>query len=342
MQQVVVKAFGGPEVLELQDVATPEPGSGEVRVRITSIGMNHAELMARRGEYRLISGDPPFVPGLEAGGIIDATGPGVTDWREGDRVTLSPAAPRLADTPTGGTYRSHAIVPQTHVLAAPDALPDEQLGAIWLAYLTAWGCLVWKQRMGPETTVALPAASSSVALAAAQLVKAHGGTAIGLTSHQDKVDRIRRLDSGAYDHLLVTHEPDGTLKPWHREMREVAGERGVDVFFDPVAAGPYLSSEIKSLALEGTVWIYGLLGGAGPADLTPLIRKRGAVRGFAVTELIEAGEAHWRPGCEHVLARLADGTYRQHVAQTFKLADVRDAHAAMEAGKHVGKLVLVP
>ena len=142
--------------------------------------------------------------------------------------------------------------------------------------------------------------------------------------------------------MLVTHEDDGTLKPWHREMRQITEDRGIDVFFDPVAAGAYLGSEVKSLANHGTVWIYGLLGGSGEADLTPLIRKSAAIRGFAVTELIQAGEAAWRPGCEHILQNLADGTYHQHVDQVFKLSDVRQAHEAMEKGGHVGKLVLRP
>jgi len=213
MQQVTVQQFGGPETLKVEEVDTPRPQRAEVRVRMTSIGMNHAELMARRGDYKLVSGDPPFVPGLEAGGVIDAIGDGVTTWQPGQRVTLSPAAPRLAGGKTPGTYRSHFIASQQHVWSAPDAVPDEQLGAIWLPYLTAWDCLIWKQRMREGNWVALPAASSSVALAAAQIVKAHGGTAIGLTSHPDKVARLRELKSCVYDHMLVTHEEDGTLKP---------------------------------------------------------------------------------------------------------------------------------
>jgi NADPH:quinone reductase-like Zn-dependent oxidoreductase len=342
MQEVIVERFGGPEVLTVREVATPEPEAGQVRVAVTSIGMNHAELMARRGEYRLISGDPPFVPGLEAGGVIDALGAGVDGLAEGQRVSISPQAPRLKEQLTPGTYRSHMLVPAEHVLPVPATVPEEQLGALWLPYLTAWGCMVWKHNLQASEWVALPAASSSVALATAQLVKALGGVTVGLTSHPDKVERLRQLDTCVYDHMLVTHESDGSLKPWHREMRDLTEGRGIDVFFDPVAAGPYLSSEVKSLAIGGTVWIYGLLGGAGEVDLTPLIRKSAAIRGFAVTELIEAGRAQSGPGCEHILARFADGTYRQHVDRTFKLADAAEAHAAMEQGGHVGKLVLVP
>jgi NADPH:quinone reductase-like Zn-dependent oxidoreductase len=342
MQQVVVTQFGGPAVLRVEELETPEPGPGQVRLKVTSIGMNHAELMARRGAYKLISGEPPFVPGMEAGGVVERSGPGVTTLAEGQRVTLSPAAPRLPGGPTPGTYRSHFIAPAEHCLPVPETVPDEQLGALWLAYLTGWGCLVHKQAVGEGDWVALGAASSSVALAAAQIVRDQGGVAIGLTSHPDKVARLQQLDGCAYDFILVTHEADGSLKPWHREMRELTQGGGINVFFDPVAAGGYLSSEIKSLASFGTVWIYGLLGGSGEVDLTPLIRKSAAVRGFALSELIEAGESMWRPGCEYILEKLREGTFRQHVDRTFRLAEVAEAHAAMEAGEHMGKLVLVP
>jgi NADPH:quinone reductase-like Zn-dependent oxidoreductase len=342
MRQVIVQQFGGPETLEVEDVETPEPGPGQARIRITSIGMNHAELMARRGEYKLISGQPPFTPGLEAGGVVDKLGERVSSLTEGQRVTLSPAAPRLNDSPTPGTYRSHFIAPVEHFWPVPDAVPDEQVGALWLAYLTAWGCLVHKQQMATGDWVALPAASSSVALAAAQVARAHGGLAVGLTSHPDKVERLRQLATCDYDHLLVTHELDGALKKWHREMRELTNDGGINVFFDPVAAGEYLSSEIKSLATYGTIWIYGLLGGSGEVDLTPLIRKSAAVRGFSLTEIIQEGESVWGAGCRHILEKFADGTYRQHVDRTFRLTDVAEAHTAMEAGDHIGKLVLIP
>jgi len=125
-------------------------------------------------------------------------------------------------------------------------------------------------------------------------------------------------------------------------MRDLTEDRGVDVFFDPVAAGEYLGSEIKSLATGGTVWIYGLLGGSGTVDLTPLIRKGAAIRGFAVNELISANETACAEGCRHILDRLAEGIYHQHVDRTFKLEDAAQAQQVMEAGDHVGKLVLVP
>lgn len=345
MKQVVVEAFGGPEQLKVQEVATPEPGPGQVLVRLTSIGLNHAELMARRGEYKLASGEPPFTPGLEGGGVIEAAGVGVEPARIGQRVTLSPDAPRLVVDHRGGrggTYRSHYVLPADRALPVPDAVPDDQLGALWLSYLTAWGCLVWKQQLQSSQVVAMPAASSSVALAAAQIVRQQGGTAVGLTSHPQKVHVLKELETSAYDHVILTHDPDRAMKPWHRELKELTGGRGVDVFFDPVAAGEYLSLEIRGLAQHGCVWIYGLLGEPDKVDVTPLIRKYGAIRGWMLGELIEAGETVWREACQQVLKGFAAGTFRQHIGGRFKLDEVRHAHEQMEKGEHIGKFVLVP
>jgi NADPH:quinone reductase len=342
MQRVVVRQFGDVDQLDMIEEPTPRPGRGQVLVRLTSIGMNHADLMARRGEYRLSSGDPPFTPGLEGGGVIEAVGEGVGDRAVGQRVVLSPDAPRLAAGGSGGTYRSHYLCAASQTYLAPDALPDEQLGAVWLAYLTAWGCLVWKQQVRAGQVVALPAASSSVALAAAQIVKAIGATAIGLTTREDKKRRIAALDAARYDHIVVTRDSDGRDLPWHREFKALTDGHGVDVFFDPVAAGDYLSTEIRCLAQDGVIWVYGLLGKAGVVDVTPLIRKHAAIRGWVLNELVGEGGNAMDRGCRWILDRFADGRFGQHIDRAYRLDEVRDAHSFMQRGEHVGKLVLVP
>jgi NADPH:quinone reductase-like Zn-dependent oxidoreductase len=339
-RRVVVERFGGPEVLELRRVEPETPGPGQVVVRLTSIGLNHADLMGRRGKYRLSTGDPPFTPGLEGGGVIESVGEGVDVGRIGQRVILAPDASRLGG-PVAGTYASHVVCSAASALPAPDALPDNQLGAIWLPYLTAWGCLQWKQRVRPGQIVALPAASSSTALAAGQLARAAGCTTIGLTTSPGKTEAI----ADRYDHLVVTHEEvDGErrMRPWHRDLRRLTDGRGVDVFYDPVASGPYLETEIKSLADGGTVWVYGLLGSPGPVDVTPLIRKHAAIRGWALSELVDAGQEAWRPGAEFLLDHLANSNLQQTLGGRFTLDQVQEAHTAMARGQHIGKLVLVP
>lgn len=342
MRQVVVENFGGPEVLELRDVPTPTPGQGQVLVRLTSIGMNHADLMGRRGEYKLSTGDPPFTPGLEGGGVIEAIGDGVDGSRVGERVCLAPDAARLAKG-RPGTYSSHYVCDDGEALVAPDALPDDQLGAVWLPYLTAWGALVRKAKIKTGQVVACPAASSSTALAAAQVARHHGATTIGLTTSPDKVDKLDEH----FDHVVVTHDKDHatgerTMRPWHREIKSHTGGQGVDVFFDPVAAGSYLSTEIRCLAQHGCVVVYGLLGSPGEVDVTPLIRKHASIVGYVNDELFGIGSETWGPGVKHLFEGFASGAYRQELAERFALADVRAAHEAMQRGDHVGKMVLIP
>lgn len=337
MKRVVVEAFGGPETMRVVEEPTPEPGAGQVRVRVTSIGLNHAELMARRGEYKIVSGNPPFTPGLECGGVIEAVGPGVTRRKVGDRVIVGLATPRRGNDAAGGTYRSHYLCDESGVIPAPNAIPDDQLGAIWLPYLTAWGCLIWKQALKPGEFVGIPAASSSLGLAAAQVVRRAGGIPIGLTTHTDKIDALRQLPTARFEHIVVT-----TDNPWHEEIKKITRGHGIDVYFDPVAAGEYLDTEIRTLAQGGTIWIYGLLGKPGVINLFPLIRKSAAIRGWVLTELAAQPEDVARSACEQVLEGFARGEYVQHVGGRLALEDVREAHEAMERGRHIGKLVLVP
>lgn len=346
MQQVIIDRFGGPEVLRVVDTPTPAPAAGQVRVRVTSIGMNYADLMARSGQYKLASGDPPFTPGIEAGGIIDAIGAGVTDRHIGQRVILGADVPRRkAGGPSMGSYRSYFVCDASGTVPAPEAIPDDQLGAIWLPYLTAWGCLVWQQKIKAGQFVALPAASSSVALAAAQICRRHGAIPIGLTSSANKFERIKALKTARYEHLIVTGRGPGASAPsapWIKQLREATGGNDVDVFFDPVASGEFLSAEIRLLAQGGAIWIYGLLGEPGVVDLSPLIRKSASVRGWLLFDLVKAGAAELERGYSEVLEGFVRGHYTQHVAQTFKLADVRAAHEVMAKGEHIGKFVLVP
>lgn len=334
MYKVVVSAFGGSEKLEVVDLPDPTPDPGDVVIHLTSIGMNNAELMARRGEYKLVSGNPPFTPGLEGGGLITAVGEDVTQRQVGQRVILSLGAP--ASKGVGqGTYQSHYVVRAEQTIPVPPAVPDDLLGALWLPYLTAWGCLVWKQSLRAGETVLIPGASSSVAIAAAQVVKHFGGIAVGTTTRADKRTKLQAMPEAPYDHLIVTQDND-----WYREAKKITGGKGFNVIFDPVAGGDFLNTEIRLLAQGGTLWIYGLLGKPDVVNVQPLIRKMACLRGWLLNEL--SGSPAEQEAYQHIMDRVADGTYRVPIAGKFSLRDVRQAHEIMEQGQHIGKLILVP
>ena len=337
-QKVVVNAFGGVENLQVVEQPIPRPAAREVVVRLTSIGMNQADLMARRGEYRLISGNPPFIPGIEAGGVIEQVGADVgnspTPRTVGERVILSLDAPASRGV-GNGTYQSHFVVAANKTISVPSGVPDELIGALWLPFLTAWGCLIGQQNLQPGQSVLLPAASSSVAIAASQIVKHYGGITIGTTTSPEKVATLETMAAAQFDHLTVTQDPN-----WWRSIKKITQGKGLDVIFDPVAAGEFLNTEIRLLSQGGTLWIYGLLGTPDTVDVTPLIRKLASIRGWLLNSV--SGSDQEQTAYTHILSNVANGTYQLPIAAQFSLSAVQDAHSYMEQGKHIGKLILRP
>ena len=250
MKQVIVSTFGNPEELQVRTVESTAPRSNEVAIALVSVGLNQADLMARRGEYRLSSGEPPFTPGIEGGGVITAVGNQVSDRQVGQRVILTIAAPSRA-----GTYRSEFVTAAENTVVVPKAVSDELMGALWLPFATAWGALIWKQNLQPGQILMLPAASSSVAIAASQIAHAIGATVIGTTTSPKKVNALKSLSAAKYDHIVVTSAANSeqplanTVDPWWKQVKKTTKGKGVDVIFDPVAAGDFLHHEIRLLAV---------------------------------------------------------------------------------------------
>ena len=341
MKQVIVSAFGNPEELQIKTVASASPQPDEIVIDLVSVGLNQADLMARRGEYRLSSGEPPFTPGIEGGGIITAVGAQVSDRKVGQRVILTISAPNKV-----GTYRAQFVTAAENTVIVPDAVPDELMGALWLPFATAWGALIWKQKLQPGQTLMLPAASSSVAIAASQIANAIGATVIGTTTSPEKVEALQSISAAKYDHIVVTSSADSeppsekSLEPWWRQVKKLTKGKGVDVIFDPVAAGDFLHHEIRLLAKGGTLWVYGLLETPGTVDVSPLIRKDAAIKGWLLNALV--GTPAEQEAYQHILNNVAKGIYQMPIVETFPLEKVREAHEAMENGSHIGKYVLTP
>ncbi|MEM6599192.1 MAG: zinc-dependent alcohol dehydrogenase family protein [Cyanobacteria bacterium P01_C01_bin.69] len=331
-KKVVVRAFGGAENLEVETAEPLSPDTGEVAVSLTSVGLNQADLMARRGEYRLSSGEPPFTPGIEGGGVISAIGEGVKDREIGQRVILTLGAPIGK-----GTYCSQIVVSADETVPVPEGVPDDLLGALWLPFLTAWGALMWRQQLQPGQTVMLPAASSSVAIAASQVAKQCGAITIGTTTSPEKIDKLNDLKAAKFDHIVLT---TGDKQPWWRTVKKITGGKGVDVIFDPVAAGEFLHHEIRLLAKGGTLWVYGLLGQPDTVDVSPLIRKDAAIRGWLLNAIAHTpAEVE---GYRFILEQVSTGAFQLPIAGSFALEDIRQAHEEMESGGHIGKFILRP
>lgn len=340
MRRLIVREFGSTNRLVSETVPdpVPTPGTREIVVRLTSIGMNHADLLTRKGYYKLASGEPPFVPGLEGGGYVHSVAEGVTERKAGQRVILGLNAPTR---PLGltGTYQTHYLTTVEKTVLAPDGIPDELLGVYWQPYITPWGCIVWKAPIKPGSSVLLSAASSSVALAASQVFKnLYSCRVFATTTSEEKLEKLRSMPEAQFDHVFFMDEK----LEWARQIKDLTARKGVDVVFTSVTSGEFMDASIQLLARNGVVWLYGLLGHPGIVNLRPLIRKSASVRGWGLTELILGDNEGLNRAYDHVLKAVQSGIYKLPIGGIFSLEDAQRAQEEMEKGQHIGKFVLVP
>jgi NADPH:quinone reductase-like Zn-dependent oxidoreductase len=322
---VRIHETGGPEVLRLEELSIGVPGPGEIRVRVQSIGLNRSEAMYRAGKYP-VAPKLPSLMGYEAFGVVEALGPGVQGHKPGDPVCVLPTY-RLGEY---GVYAESAIVPARSVLAAPAGLTPVQACSIWMAFLTAYA-IIEVAKIGIGDHVLIPAASSSVGLAAIQLANWAGAVPIALTRHSTKAAALR--EQGA-QHVVATEETDVVA-----EIMRITGGKGARTAFDPVG-GPFVEKLCNALAEEGILFIYGGLSGQPtPYPHWPVALKGLSIRGWVFSAIANKPERFTRIR-EVIQAGLAAGHLRPVIAKTFTLDQIADAHAYLESNQQVGKVVV--
>lgn len=318
--------LGGPEVLQLVDEPLQEPGPGEVRIKVEAFGLNRAEAVFRQGMYF----QRPKIPsrlGYEAAGIVDAVGPGVSGVAVGDRVSTIPAFSMREY----GVYGESAVVPAAAVTAYPERLSAVESAASWMPYMTAYGALVEFGGVEKEDAVLITAASSSVGLAAIQIVKTAGATAIATTRGSAKRQALH--DAGA-DHVIATDEED-----LYKRCKEITGGKGVRLIFDPVS-GPLLEKLAKAAAPGAIIFEYGALAMAPtPFPLFDAMRKGLTVRGYTLFEITAHAEKMARAR-QYVYDGLASGQFKPRIDRTFTLDEVVEAHRYLESNQQIGKIVV--
>jgi NADPH:quinone reductase-like Zn-dependent oxidoreductase len=314
-------------VLKLDDLPPAAPGQGEVRLKVRAIGLNRAECMFRSGMYLEAAAFPSRL-GYEAAGVVEAVGPGVSDLKIGDQVSTIPAF----GLTQYGTYGEWAVVPAYACAAYPDQLGPREGAAIWMQYITAWGALVEHGKLQRGQAVLIPAASSSVGLAAIQVAKAAGATAIAATRKADK--RARLLAAGA-DHVVVTAEEDLPGR-----VMGVTGGKGADIIFDPVS-GPYVETLAQAAAQGGTLFIYGMLDPRPtPFPMVPAFQKGVVMRGYVLFWLTTQAESRERAK-RYVYDGLKSGTLKPILDERrFTLDQIVDAHRYIEGNTQFGKIVV--
>jgi NADPH:quinone reductase-like Zn-dependent oxidoreductase len=317
---------GGPDVLEFVETAVPVPGPAEVRIKVNAIGINRAEAMWRIDDYV----EPVKFPaglGYEAVGIVDAVGEGVSDFAAGDEVNVIPSF-SMNDY---ATYGEVIIVPAHAVVRHPKTLSYVEAASIWMMFVTAYGALIEDAKVTKGDFVIIPAASSSVGLAAIQLVNYAGATAIALTRTSAK--RAQLIEAGA-THVVATEEVD-----FVDEVMKFTGGRGARVVFDPVG-GPNFPKIHSALAVGGIIYIYGLLSyEVTPLPVLEMIAKVSTVKAHNIW-LTSGDETRRKAAVEFVLKGLKSGALRPIIDRVFKFDEMREVHRYLEENTQFGKIVV--
>ena len=321
MRAIVVKAPGGPEVLELGEVPDPRPGPGELLVRVRAAGVNRADLLQRLGRYPPPPGEPETL-GLEiAGEVLEPAAP----FQRGDRVMALLG---------GGGYAELARVPAPHALPIPEGMGVAEAAAIPEAFLTAWLNLFMLGRLAPGEVVVVHAAASGVGSAALQLCRGVASTVLATASPGK---HAACLELGA-THVLARQEVPAGLA---EAVRRAAG-RGADLIFDLVGAS-YLEADVAALGLQGRLCCISSMGGSkGTLDVGVLLTRRLTVMGSTLRTRSPAQKAKLVADfAQKALPRFRTGQLRPVVGRTYPLAQAREAHAALERNEVVGKIVLL-
>jgi NADPH:quinone reductase-like Zn-dependent oxidoreductase len=318
---------GGPEVLKLFEEPLATPGKGEVRLRVEALGLNRAEAMFRAGVY-LEAANLPSRLGYEAAGVVDAVGPGVTNVKVGDRVSTIPAF----GLGSYGVYGESAVVPAMAVASYPETFSPEQGAAIWMKFITAWMGLVDKGQLRKGQVALITAASSSVGLAAIQIAKATGATAIAVTRRAAKKPRL--LQAGA-DHVVITEQEDLA-----KRVAEITGGNGAHVIFDPIS-GPFVETLAQAAAHGGKLIVYGLLDmRPTPYPLFAAFQKSIWMHAFVLFEYT-TNPALLEPAKRYVHDGLKSGALKPIIdPRPFRLDQIADAHRYLESNEQFGKIVV--
>ena len=327
MRAIAIAAPGGPEVLTLVERPVPKPGSDEVLIRVAAAGINRPDILQRQGRYAPPPGTSDL-PGLEVAGEIVSVGPATPGaparWQAGDRVCALLA---------GGGYAEFATAPAGQCLPIPESLSMVEAAALPETVFTVWTNVVDRGRLRAGETLLVHGGASGIGTVAIQIARALGARAIATAGSAAKcraceaLGAERAIDRTSEDFVTVVHA--------------LTGGQGVDVILD-IVGGDYTARNLASLAMDGRlVQIAYLRGPAVQIDLSLVMRRRLTITGSTLRpRAVAEKSAIARAVEETIWPHVAAGGVRPVIDATFPLAQAADAHRRLEAGEHVGKIVL--
>lgn len=322
MKAIQIQATGGPEVLQLVDLEIPEPGPGQILIRVEAVGVNFIEIYFRKGVYKTTL---PLTPGSEAAGTVEKLGPGVTGFEEGDLV---------ASVSVMGSYAEYALVPADKVIKVPSRLSPEQAAAAMLQGMTAHYLAYSTYELKAGETALVHAGAGGVGLLLTQIAARMGVKVITTVSTPEKAELSR--EAGAA-HVILYTEQD-----FEAEVKAITNGKGVDVVYDSVGKTTFDKS-LNCLRPRGLLALFGASSGPVPAfDLIQLSGKgslfitRPTLWHYVATR----AELEWRAG--KILDLAVTGELKLRTEHMYPLADSAQAQIDMEARKTTGKILLEP
>ena len=324
MKAILLDGFGGPEVLKPGEAEAPVAGPGRVLIRVHATSVNRPDAIQRQGHYPPPAGDSPIL-GLEAAGTVEALGEGVTELARGDRVFALLG---------GGGYAELASAHAGHVMRMPPTLSFEQAACICETYITAFMNLFLYARLADGETVLLHGGGGGVTTAAMQIVKAlTPRTRVLVTASTAKVERVKALGAD----VVIDYKTEDFADAVQRHT----DKRGVDVILDHLG-GAYLAQNVRSLATGGRLAVIGVMGGRkAELDVGRVLASRLSILGSVLRPRPVAEKAAIVHAFERdVMPYFAVGRIVPLIYRVYPLEEAAEAHRAMEAGEHFGKLVL--
>jgi NADPH:quinone reductase len=322
MKAIQISAVGGPEVLQLVDLPIPEPGAGQVLIRVEAVGVNFVEIYFRKGTYKATL---PFTPGSEAAGTVEKLGPGVTGFEEGDAV---------ASASVLGSYAEYALVPAAQLVKVPSRLSPEQAAAALLQGMTAHYLAYSTYALKAGDSALVHAGAGGVGLLLTQIASRLGARVFTTVSTKEKAELSK--EAGAA-HVILYSEQD-----FEAEVKRLTGNKGVDVVYDSVGKTTFEKS-LNCLRSRGMLVLFGASSGpVPPFDLIQLSAKgslfltRPSMWHYVATR----AELEWRAG--KVLDWAATGELKLRTEHMYPLAEAAQAQIDLENRKTTGKILLEP
>ena len=326
MRAVEITSFGGPDVLRLGDRPVPQPGAGELLIRVAASGINRPDVLQRLGHYAPPPGTSDL-PGLEVAGVVES----------GDAAAMAEAGIRVGDRVcalvAGGGYAEWCVAPVAQCLPVPDGLTDVEAASLPETFFTVWSNVFDRGRLQAGESLLVQGGTSGIGVTAIQLARAFGGTVLATAGSDEKCAACLQLGA----HHAINYKSQDFVA----EGKRLTQGKGVDVVLDMVA-GDYVAREVECLAEDGRLVIIAVQGGV-KSDFNAglVLRRRLTITGSTLRPRSVAFKGAIAKALrEHVWPLLAAGQVRPVIHSTFAAADAARAHALMESNQHIGKIVL--